>query len=40
MTIGLAVWAVEEVLAGANMFRRLLGAGVLISLILQLAGVH
>ena len=29
-TVGLGVWAVEEVLCGVNWFRRLLGAGVLV----------
>ena len=39
MTLGLGVWAAEEVIAGVNMFRRLLGAGVLISIVLRLGGV-
>ncbi|HWF52809.1 MAG TPA: hypothetical protein VG294_19345 [Solirubrobacteraceae bacterium] len=37
-TIGLGVWAVEEVVAGSNWFRRLLGAGALAVLGTQLAG--
>ena len=37
-TIGLTVWAVEEVVAGANWFRRLLGVGVLVWIASSLAG--
>ncbi|MDQ6804125.1 MAG: hypothetical protein M3065_03980 [Actinomycetota bacterium] len=36
--IGLAVWAVEEIVGGANWFRRLMGAGALVWLGTQLAG--
>lgn len=36
--LGLVVWACEEVIGGVNWFRRLLGAGVLVWLILELAG--
>jgi hypothetical protein len=36
--LGLAVWAVEEAAAGANWFRRLLGAGALVWLGTQVAG--
>jgi hypothetical protein len=39
LTLGLLVWAGEEVLTGANLFRRLLGAATLLWLILELAGV-
>jgi hypothetical protein len=37
-TVGLGVWAVEEVVAGTNWFRRLLGAGAVALLGTQLAG--
>jgi hypothetical protein len=37
-TIGLAVWAWEEAVAGVNWFRRLLGAGALIWIVAGLAG--
>ncbi len=37
-TLGLAVWAWEEAVSGANWFRRLLGAGALIWLVAGLAG--
>jgi hypothetical protein len=37
-TVGLAVWALEEVAAGANWFRRLLGIGVLVWIVTGLAG--
>jgi hypothetical protein len=36
--IGFAVWAVQEVAAGANLFRRLLGAGALVWLAARLVG--
>ena len=35
--LGLAVWAWEELAAGVNWFRRLIGAGVFIWLIAQVA---
>jgi len=37
-TLGLAVWALEEAVAGANWFRRLLGIGVLVWIVAGLAG--
>jgi hypothetical protein len=37
-TIGLAVWAVEEVVSGVNWFRRLLGVGALVWIVVDLAG--
>ena len=37
-TIGLAVWAWEEAMAGANWFRRLLGAGALVWIVAGLTG--
>jgi hypothetical protein len=37
-TVGLVVWAWLEAVAGVNWFRRLLGAGVLIWVIVGLAG--
>jgi hypothetical protein len=37
-TLGLAVWALEEAVGGANWFRRLLGVGVLVWIIAGLAG--
>jgi hypothetical protein len=36
--VGLAVWALEELAEGANWFRRLLGAGVLVLLGVRLSG--
>lgn len=36
--LGLAVWAVEEAVGGVNWFRRLLGMGVLIWIVVGLAG--
>ena len=35
---GLAVWALEEAVAGVNWLRRLLGVGVLVWVIASLAG--
>ena len=35
--LGLAVWAWEEMTAGVNWFRRLMGAGALVWLVIQLA---
>jgi hypothetical protein len=37
-TIGLAVWAWEEAVAGVNWFRRLLGAGALVWIVAVLVG--
>jgi hypothetical protein len=37
--IGLAVWALQEVVGGVNWFRRLLGAGALAWIIVGLAGM-
>jgi hypothetical protein len=37
-TLGLAVWAWEEAVAGVNWFRRLLGAGALVWIVAGLAG--
>jgi hypothetical protein len=37
-TLGLAVWAGEEVIGGVNWFRRLLGAGALVWIVANLAG--
>jgi hypothetical protein len=37
-TIGLAVWAGEEVVGGANWFRRLLGTAALVWILVGLAG--
>ncbi len=34
--LGLAVWAVEEVVGGVNWFRRLLGTGALVWIVLGL----
>jgi hypothetical protein len=39
LALGLGVWAAEEVVAGANLFRRLLGAGMLTWLGLRLTGL-
>ena len=36
-TIALAVWALEEVMGGANWFRRLIGIGALVWIIADLA---
>jgi hypothetical protein len=36
--VGLGVWAVLEVIAGVNWFRRLLGAGALVWILAGLAG--
>jgi hypothetical protein len=36
--VGLAVWALEEAVLGVNWFRRLLGAGVLVLIVVSLAG--
>ncbi|HXD55515.1 MAG TPA: hypothetical protein VN618_12220 [Solirubrobacteraceae bacterium] len=36
--LGLAVWALEEAARGVNWFRRLLGVGALIWLLVTLAG--
>jgi hypothetical protein len=38
LTLGLAVWAWEELVSGVNWFRRLLGAGVLVWIVAALAG--
>jgi hypothetical protein len=38
LAIGLTVWTLAEIVAGANWFRRLLGAAVLGSLVVTLAG--
>lgn len=35
-TIGLGVWAWEEAVAGANWFRRLIGAGALVWIVASL----
>ena len=35
--LGLSVWAWEELTAGVNWFRRLMGAGALVWLVIQLA---
>ena len=37
-TVGLAVWALEEALGGVNWFRRLLGAGVFVAIVVSLGG--
>jgi hypothetical protein len=37
-TVGLAVWAWEEAVAGVNWFRRFLGAGALVWIVAGLAG--
>ncbi len=37
-TLGLAVWAWEEAVAGVNWFRRLLGAGTLVLIVAGQAG--
>ncbi len=37
-TVGLAVWAWEEAVAGVNWFRRVLGAGVLVWIVVTLIG--
>jgi hypothetical protein len=37
-TIGLSVWAWEEAVDGVNWFRRLLGAGALVWIVVRLAG--
>jgi hypothetical protein len=37
-TLGLAVWALEELASGVNWFRRLLGAGALAWIVVGLAG--
>ena len=37
-TLSLAVWALEEVVGGANWFRRLLGVGALVWIVAGLAG--
>jgi hypothetical protein len=39
-TLGLVVWAGEEVVSGTNLFRRALGVAVLIWLVLGFVGVH
>jgi hypothetical protein len=36
--VGLGVWALLELVAGANWFRRLVGAGALIWIVADLAG--
>jgi hypothetical protein len=37
-TLGLAVWAWEEMVGGVNWFRRLLGTGALVWIVASLAG--
>jgi hypothetical protein len=37
-TLGLSVWALEEIVGGANWFRRLLGIGVFIWIVASLVG--
>jgi hypothetical protein len=37
-TLGLAVWALEEAVGGVNWFRRLLGLGVVVWIVVGLAG--
>jgi hypothetical protein len=37
-TVGLAAWAWEEAASGVNWFRRLLGAGALVWIVVALAG--
>jgi hypothetical protein len=37
-SVGLAVWAWQELVSGVNWFRRLLGAGALVWLVVGLAG--
>jgi hypothetical protein len=37
-TIGLAVWACEEAVSGVNWFRRLIGIGALVWIVVGLAG--
>jgi hypothetical protein len=37
-TLGLAVWAWEEMVSGVNWFRRLLGTGALVWIVVRLAG--
>jgi hypothetical protein len=37
-TVGLAVWAFEEMVSGVNWFRRLLGTAALVWIIVALAG--
>jgi hypothetical protein len=37
-TLGLAVWALEEIVGGANWFRRLLGTGALVWIVVAVAG--
>jgi hypothetical protein len=37
-TLGLGVWAWEEAMAGVNWFRRLLGVGVFVWMVVRLAG--
>ena len=37
-TIGVAVWACEEVAAGVNWFRRLLGVGALVWIVVSVVG--
>jgi hypothetical protein len=36
--VGLSVWAWEELTAGVNWFRRLIGLGGLVWIVIQLAG--
>jgi hypothetical protein len=36
--LGLAVWALEEIVGGANWFRRLLGTGALVWIVAGLVG--
>lgn len=38
VTLSLGVWAYLELTAGANWFRRLLGAGFLVYLVVRLGG--
>ena len=37
-TIGLGVWAWQEAAEGANWFRRVLGAGALVAIVVDLTG--
>ena len=38
LILGLAIWAWGEAVSGVNWFRRLLGAGVLLWIVIELAG--
>jgi hypothetical protein len=39
-TLGLILWAGEEIVSGANLFRQVLGGAVLVWLVLGLVGVR